>query len=136
MSGLGSAVSSIFGGIGDFEEASGYGKAAGYADQQAGYAKLSTGIQETQTARQIYQVAGATESAAGGNNMSLSGSAQDVLRGNTQQGTLQRSLVGLQGLITETGYKAQAASDRAMANAAQMAGVGGIAGGVLSLFGF
>lgn len=135
MSGIGSGISSIFGGIGDLAAAGDYSKAAKLAEQNAHIAKVSTDIQEAQQRRQQYQIIGGVEAAAGANNLSLSGSAMDVMRSNIQQITLNKSLVGEQGLIEQNAWKEKAAADQAMAAASQAAGIGGILGGVASIFG-
>lgn len=134
MSGIGSGISSIFGGIGDLFAASGYAKAAGLSKKNAEYVKLSTGIQETAATRQNYQVMGATTAAAGANNLSLSGSAMDVLKSNAQQGSLQKNLIALQGEIDMQGWLEKAAMDSAQAAAKTASGIGGIIGGIFSIF--
>jgi hypothetical protein len=135
VSGIGSGISSIFSGIGAQKEASGYKKAAAYATQEAQYAKLSTEIQDQQTERKNYQIAGATTAAAEGGDIAITGSALDTLRSNVEQGSLQKSLVTLQGKITETGYQAQAAADTAMASAANAKATGDFIGGALGIVG-
>jgi hypothetical protein len=47
--------------------------------------------------------------------------ALDILRESASQGSLQKSVLATQGLITEAGYKEQADSYRTMANVAGMA---------------
>lgn len=131
LGGLGGAVSSIFGGIGDFSEADAYKKAAEYSTLNAQLETESTDIQMTQARRQIFQAQGATRAAAGGAGLSLSGSIGDIIRSNQQQGNLQLQLVHTQGLINENAYLEQAAANKGMAAAAEAGGVGDIIGGVL-----
>lgn len=131
VGGLGSAVSSIFGGIGDFEEASAYDKAAEYSAQNAQLEKESTAIQMLATKRQIFQAQGATAAYAAGAGLAKSGSVGDLLREGAQQGSLQMQLVHTQGLINENAYLEQEAANKGMASAARAGGVGDILGGIL-----
>lgn len=135
MSGIGGAVSDIFGGIGDFAEAGAYGEASKLATENAGIVALSTGIKQEANTRQGYQVIGATEAAAGANDMAISGSSLDVLKSNAQQLSLEKTLTAEQGQIDINAWKEKAAADEGMAQAAQMGGIGSILGGALSLFG-
>lgn len=132
FSGLGSAASSIFSGVGSFIQAGAYDQAAALADKAGDIEKLSTGIKLEQATRQGYKVLGATEAAVGANNLSLSGSAMDVLRSNAQQVSLEKNLTEQQGTINELGYREKAAADRGAAQAAQAAGSGDILSGLLS----
>lgn len=134
MSGVGSGISDIFGGIGDLFSASGYDKAAKIAQQNAGLVKLSTGIQLEQDTRKGYQLTGATEAAAGANNLSLTGSATEVMRSNAAQMSLQKNLTALQGQIDVNAWLEKAAADKAQAEASTAGGIGGILGGILSIF--
>jgi hypothetical protein len=132
FSGLGSAASSIFSGVGSFLQAGAYDQAADLADKNAHIAELSKGIQLTQATRQGYQILGATEAATAANNLSMSGSAMDVLRSNRQQVSLQKNLTDLQGEIDVNSWQEKAAADRGAAQAAQAAGSGDIFSGLLS----
>lgn len=134
FSGLGGAVSSIFSGVGGLMQAGAYGEAADLADKNAAIEKLSTDIKLTQKTRQGYQIIGATEAATGANNLSLSGSAMDVLRSNRQQIVLEKALTSEQGLIDINAWKEKAAADRGMAQAAEIGGIGDIIGGAIGLF--
>lgn len=134
-SGLGSAISGISGGVGGLLSAGAYDQAGDLADKNAGIAKLSTGIQLEQATRKGYQILGATEAAAGANNLSLSGSAMDILRSNREQTFLDHSLTALQGEIDVNSWKEKAASDHGAAQAAQAGGIGSILGGVVSIAG-
>ncbi len=135
MGGVASGVSDIFSGIGDLFSAQGYSQAAKYASQNAGYVKLSTGIQEDQATRKAYELAGTTEASAGANNLSISGSALDVMKANASQMSLNKNMIELQGQIDMNGWLEKAAADSAQAAAATASGIGNIIGGALSIFG-
>jgi len=135
MGQLASGVSDIFSGIGDLFAASGYAEAAGFAKKNAQYEKLSTGIQLDQANRKAYELAGTTEAAAGANNLSLSGSAMDVMKANASQMSLNKNLTALQGQIEVNAWNEKAAADSAQAAAETAAGIGNIAGGILGIFG-
>ncbi len=134
FSGIGGAVNSIFGGVGGLMQAGAYGQAADLAEKNAAIETLSTGIKLEQKTREGYQIIGATEAAAGANNLSLSGSAMDVLRSNRQQIALEHALTSEQGQIDINAWKEKAAADRGMAQAAEIGGIGDIVGGVIGLF--
>lgn len=138
MSGLGSAVGDIFGGIGGLDEAAAYGKAAKIAASNAQLTGVSTRIQEKQVERQAYQVIGAgqaqvAESFAGNNG--TGGSAGDIFRSSSQQAALAKGLTNIQGQITQAGFEAQAAAYQGQAAAAKAQGIGGIFGGILGIAG-
>lgn len=134
VSGLGGAVQSILGGIGGLQEASGLREARDLANKNADIEKLSTGIKLTQANRQAYQVLGTTEANAGANGIALSGSSMDVLKSNSQQLSLNKTLTEEQGQIYINAWKEKAAADEGAAQAALMSGIGGIIGGIGSLF--
>lgn len=132
LGGIGQGVSDLFGAIGQFEEAGAYNTAASYATQNAEISKESTAIQQTQLSRQLYQVQGAEQADVAGGGFKQSGSAIDVFRSNAQQGSLAHQLLGRQGIINENSYLAAAAQYKAMAQASNSAGIGGILGGIFS----
>lgn len=138
MSGLGGAISSIFGGIGALDEAAAYSKAADIAGTNAQLTGVSTKIQTTQQEREAYKIIGAGQATAGasfaGNN-GAGGSAGDIFRSSSQQAALAKGLTNIQGSITQQGFLAQQAAYSGQAAAAYMQGAGGIASGVLGLFG-
>src|SRR6185312_14755975 len=118
----------------DLFSAGGYEQAAKLADKNAALVKLSTGIQEDQATRKAYELTGKTEAAAGANNLSLSGSAMDVMKANASQMSLQKNLTALQGQIDVNAWLEKAAADKGAAEAATASGIGGILGGILSFF--
>jgi len=129
--GLGSAASSIFGGIGDLEEGAAYGKAAEYAGQNAELEKQSTDIQEFQAQRKITQTLGGQQAEVASAGFASSGSSLDLLHASAAQGNLTKNLISIQGQVNENGYLEAQAQYKGMADAATMAGIGGIVGGVL-----
>lgn len=135
MAGIGGAISSIFGGIGDLAASDSYSTAADMAKKNADVVQRSTNIQVEQANRQAYQVLGTTEAVAGANGMTLSGSSMDVLKSNAQQTSLNKALIENQGAIDKTGWMEKASADEGQASASTAAGIGGIAGGVLGMFG-
>lgn len=132
---LGGGLQSILGGVGGFFQAGGYEEAARIDEENAKIARLSGDIQITQAAREAYRVVGATEATAAANGFSLSGSALDVLKSNTQQLALNKNLVANQAMIDVNSWKEKAAAERGAAAAAQAGGIGAIAGGLLSIGG-
>jgi len=145
---LGGGISSIFGGIGGIASSSGlkaaaaaYGKAATIARQNANLTDYSTKIQEAQLERKIEQTTGAETAATGAANLQMAGSANDLMRDSLQQGALAKSVTMIQGAINRNAfqqqayaYDAMAASAKAAASSSLLGGIGGIIGGVLSLF--
>jgi hypothetical protein len=145
FSGLGTAVSDLGGYFGaqakssfDIAEAGQYDLAAKLALQNEQYTKMSTDIQEAQANRELLMSTGRTSSEVAGAGFAASGSALDILRSSAAQGSLQKAVIGQQGLITEAGYKEQAQSYELMqqaandaASAEKTAGIGSfIAGGI------
>lgn len=135
VSALSSGVSDIFGGIGDLQEAGAYNTAAKYAAQNAVIAGETERLQTAAAQRQIEGVTGQQQAAYGGGNLRMSGSALNVRAASLQQGALQKAVIAEQGMINVTGWQEQSAQYKGMADAAQMAGVGNIAGGFLSAIG-
>lgn len=134
MSGVGSGLSSIFQGIGGFMAAGGYGEAARLDEENAKIARLSGDIQLTQADREAYRVVGATEANVAANGFSLSGSALDILKSNTQQLALNKNLVANQAMIDVNSWKEKAAAERGAADAATVGGIGDIVGGIVGIF--
>jgi hypothetical protein len=134
-SAVGGSVSSIFGGIGELDAAAGYRRARDYANENAEISKQTAAIQEEMTQRKVYQTVGGQQADVAGAGLAASGSATDLLRSSVQQGSLTKQLVQRQGEINVLGYQAEAASYNGMAQQATAAGIGGIASGVLGIFG-
>jgi hypothetical protein len=133
MSGLGEAVSSIFGGIGGLSESAAYSKAAKIASQNVGYTNESTKIQVAQNQREIYSVIGAQKAEVSGAGFTSSGTAAYLKRSSEAQGGLSSALTSIQGTITAAGFQAQAAAYQGQAAAAQAQGIGGILGGIVGI---
>jgi hypothetical protein len=129
------AVGDIFQGFGDFAEAAGYSKAAGYEKQNAKYERLSGEVQLAATNRQIYQTEGSETAATAAGGLTEGGSAAALMRSSQQQAGLQKGLLTLQTNINVNSSLERAAADEAQATAKEIGGVGDIAGGVLGLFG-
>lgn len=128
LSGVGSAVSDMFAGIGEGYQAQGeafeeqnYKEAAQLALQNEQYTKTSTAIKQQQADQQLYQSLGKTTAATAGAGFAASGSSLDILRTSAQEGATTRAVIGQQGLITEAGYAEQAQSYENLASAAQVA---------------
>ena len=136
FSAAGGAVSDLFGyfgtqskAAGDLTEAQDYTEAATLADQNEQFTAMSTGIKLAQQNREITKSLGTTQADVAGAGFAASGSAMDILRDSAAQGALTKSVISEQGLITEAGYKEQAASYTNMASAATAAaGAEGTAG--------
>ncbi len=131
--GIGGGISSVFGALGDLSSAKGYKKAAAYSDLNAGLARESTAIQQYQQQRDLYQTIGGQQADLAGAGLGASGSALDLIRSSMAQGSLAKQLIGLQGEITATGYKAEAASYSSMASSAKKSGIGGLISGGLKI---
>lgn len=129
---VGSAVSDIFGGVGQLQSAKGYAAAAKYSAQDAEIAKQSAAIQETMAQRQITKTLGGQQADIAGAGLSASGSALDVIRDSAHQGSLTKQLIANQGQINVNGYQAESENYSAMAGAAKTAGTGGIVSGLVS----
>jgi hypothetical protein len=125
---LGGAVSDLFAASGDRAKAAGdraeqqnYLLAEGLANQNEKFTETSTAIKQAQETRSLTQTIGGQQADVAGAGFAESGSALDLLRDSASQGALMKAVTGEQGLITEAGYKEQAASYANMANAAGMA---------------
>lgn len=130
---IGGAVSSIFGGIGDLDEASAYGKAGAIERQNAQIAAATGRIQTIQADRQIYQTIGGQQADVAGAGLASSGSALDLLRSSMQQGALTKQLIANQTGLSVNSYTAEADSYEGRQAAAQAGAAGGFLGGLLKL---
>jgi hypothetical protein len=95
--------------------------AAGLSDQNAAFTEQSTAIQQSQADRAIEKTIGGQQTAVAASGFAAGGSALDLLRDSANQGALQKAVLGQQGLITEAGYKEQAASYRLLSSASDLA---------------
>lgn len=132
---VGSAVSSIFGAVGQLQSAKGYTNAANFALENAGIAKQSADIKTLMAERQAYQTISGQKSDVAGAGLAASGSALDLLRSSESQGALTKQLVQNQGAIDVLGYQAEASSYSSMASAAKASATGGFIGGALKIAG-
>ncbi len=128
FSDAGGAVSDLFAAEGykykaqgNLLEAGSYDEAAKFADLNATFTEESTALKLHKAQRDIYQAIGGQEADIAGAGFENSGSALDLLRSSASEGALTKETLGLQGLITEQGYKTQADSYRTMAEAARLA---------------
>lgn len=125
---LGGAVSDLFAADahkakaqGDLYEKENYQLAASYADQNEQYTEWSTAIKGAQADRALSKSLGETRADVAGAGLAESGSSLDILRESASQGAMTHAVLSEQGLITEAGYREQAASYRNMEAAAQVA---------------
>lgn len=142
FSGVGGAVSSLFGAKGDKAQASSYTKAAAYSRQNAKTAAVATNLKGLQTDREIFKVLGGQRADVAGAGLAASGSALDILRSSMQEGEMQKQMIRTQGQIEQTAYKAEADAYTGQAEAAKMAGkakktsaLGSIVSAGMALFG-
>ncbi len=136
ISGIGGAVNSLFGSIGDIQEANAYGEAAKIAKSNAQIAVTSTNIQAAQSARQAFQIIGQEKAGTASAGFDInSGSAGDLLRSSAQQSSLQQGLIHVQGAITQAGFLEQASAYQGQANAAKTSSTGGMVGSALGILG-
>lgn len=129
----GSAVSDIFGAVGELKMAKGYSAAAGLAGQNAEIAAQSARIQTTMAQRQITQTLGGQRADIAGAGLAASGSALDLMRDSAQQGGLTKQLIAAQGAINVNGYQAEQASYEAQASAAKASASGGFIKGLFDV---
>lgn len=141
------AISDIFGGVGglfqaqgDFSAANLYQEAATLAGEEENVAKQSTAIQQKASQQQTFKAIG-SQQASVGTFGSASGTALDLLRSSRQQGSLQQQMLQTSGNLQNLNFQIQATSaesEAAQANAAGDAatakGIGGLVGGLFSLF--
>jgi len=102
---------------GDLAEASNYDLASGLATENAAYTNISTRIQQSQALRQETQTIGSQRAGVAGAGFSSGGTALNLMRDSANQGALAQGVIGMQGAITEAGYKEQASSFDTMAAA-------------------
>lgn len=129
------AVSDLFGGVAGLSEGAAYKKASSIAGQNAKLTETSTALQETMAQRAAYQTISAQKADVGGAGFAAGGSALDLLRSSTQQASLTRGALDIQGAVTESGFAQQAAAYQGQAGAAKTKGSGGILSGVLQVAG-
>jgi hypothetical protein len=125
ISSFASAASDLFAAQGDktkakydFSEAQNYGLASDLATQNEKFTETSTAIKEAQQQRESLLTIGGQQADVASAGFAESGSALDLLRSSASQGALTHAVIGQQGLITEEGYKEQAASYQIMQGAA------------------
>jgi hypothetical protein len=124
---IGQGLGSIFGAFGDFEEAGAYRTAEDEARQNEVFTTQMGKVKEFQAQRQVNLVGGAQAAGYSAGNLALSGSAASVMRNTVQQGALEHGIIGMQTGAASYGYYEQAQQFRAMAGAAETAGIGGLA---------
>jgi hypothetical protein len=105
---------------GSLVEGENYDRASVLADRNAMFAEESTGVKQLMADRQILQGIGREEADIAGAGFANTGSAIDLLRSSSQQGALQKQLIGRQGLITEEGYREQSKSYSNLAEFSRM----------------
>lgn len=132
---IGQGISSFFGAVGSEKEAGAYRKAAGFASANAGLAKRATDINTNIASRNIYQALGAERADTASAGFQMSGSALDLIRSSTEQGSLSKALIETQGAQQVLGYQSEAEADRAKASAADDAADGGFLSSILSIAG-
>lgn len=132
FSNLGGAVNDLFSSqatakslqikaAGDIAEGKAYDLAAGLARQNEQFTETSTAIKTMQSERETQLTLGQQRADVASAGFEESGSALDLLRDSAAQGALTKQVLGQQGLITEAGYKEQAASYDTMSAAAKSA---------------
>lgn len=130
-----SGVGSLFGAIGDFQEGGAYSTAAKIATHNEYLSTLQGKIEQSQAQRQVNLVSGQEASSYTGNGLALQGSAATVMRNTAQQGALQHAIIGMKAGAQSEGYLEQANQFKKMAQAADIAGIGGLISGVAQFFG-
>lgn len=135
VSAIGGAVSSLFSSKGNTAQANSYTSAAQLEQQNAQLQAASTKIQETQIARSVALSAGTTQADVAGAGFTMSGSALDLMKSSAQQGSLAKSLVNIQGAISENSYASEAGTYLAKAKAANEAQTAGTIGAIASVGG-
>jgi hypothetical protein len=128
-------LGSVFGAIGDFQEGTAYSTAAKEAFHNQYLSTLQGKIEQSQSQRQVNLVSGQEASSYTGNGLALQGSASAVMRNTAQQGALQHAIIGMKAGAQSEGYLEQGDQFKKMAQAADIAGVGGLINGVASFFG-
>ena len=134
--GVASGIGSVFGAIGDFQEAGAYGQAAKLAEQNAVLSAFSGKLKAAQEQRQVNKVTGAQSADYYGAGLDAkSGSAADVIRNTVQQGALEKAVIVGQTTQQMNAYNQEAKQFKAMQSAGIMAGIGNLINGVASVFG-
>jgi hypothetical protein len=106
---------------GDLAEGQEYDLAASLAGENALFTQTSTAIKEAQQERETGLVLGQQREQVASAGFEESGSALDLLRASASQASLQKQVLGQQGLITEAGYQEQQQSYETMSAAAKSA---------------
>lgn len=109
---------------GDLAEAKEYDLAGELATRNIGFAETSTAIKEMQADREITMAIGGQRADVAGAGFADSGSALDLMADSARQSALTKSALGMQGLITEAGYKEQADSYALMSSTARTTAAG------------
>jgi len=132
------AASDIFGGVGDllggFAGAEGSREAANYYEKAAAITKQETAIKEIAANRQIYQTLGTGRADIAASGLKNAGSAAELMRSSTAQGSITKSLIQEQGQISEAAYEGQAKAAEAAAQAQEGGGIFGAIGGIVGAF--
>lgn len=102
-------------------EAENYDLAAAMATKNADLTRMSTALTVMGLQRQTFGIVGGQTADIASSGFANSGSALDILRDSARQGVLQEAVANYQGLVTEEGYRTQAASYRNMSQASRMA---------------
>ena len=124
----GSAVTDLFGGLGDLAEAGEYEQAADLAKEEAQFTQIQTGVQVVQQQRQITQALGSETAGYASSGIAMSGTALDVLQSSAEQGALAKQMTQFKGEQQVYAYDEQAKSYEQMAEAAQNASTGSFIG--------
>lgn len=132
---IGGGVSSLFSGLGEFASAKAYTQASKINQSNALIAQNSANLNAALQQRNNLQAAGTIRASTASTGFELGGSAGDLLRMQTQQGALAKSLILQQGELSSQSYAAQAAAEQGQAAAAQKAGSGGLFGGLIKFAG-
>jgi hypothetical protein len=128
VKGVGGAVNDLFAAEAHRSKASGlrieagnYDRSAAFSEENEKFTKQSTAIKQAQLDRDLYKTLGGQQTDIAASGFASSGSALDIMRDSAAQGALTKAVGAQQGLITEEGYKVEAANYKAMGEAARMA---------------
>ena len=121
LSGIGNDMADNIKAAGYDAEAANYGLAAQFAGENVQFTQESTAIQEAALQRNFDKAQGKTQAEIAGAGFTNSGSAQDIMRENAQQGAIAQGITAVQGSITELGYQEQQQSYETMQAAATSA---------------
>lgn len=130
---LGGGISSLFSGLGELSSAKAYSQAAKLNQSNALIAASSANLNAALETRNAMQARGTIQASTAATGFTLGGSAGDLLRMQSQQGAIAKSLILQQGELQSQSYQAQAAAEQGQAAAAKMSGGGGIFGGLLKI---